>query len=185
MEAWRSVDHRLGSRRNPDDKRNRLSLTVSRRSPLQGPHCFDRIGCRIAHPARNRLVVEAIHVLLRRNAESRGFAAKQGEFASRDVGAYLLDHSVMIDQGFGDPAIKRWLRQIAQADFPRPPFPAGIVQGTVNFGIGIRFWFLCHCHGLHCSRRCVALDAPIPRPECPIMATLHDRVGPTSSVDIG
>jgi hypothetical protein len=40
-----------------------------------------------------------IHVLLRRNAESRGFASKQGEFASRDVGAYLLDHTVMVDQG--------------------------------------------------------------------------------------
>jgi hypothetical protein len=85
----------------------------SRRSPLQGPHGFDRVGCRIAHAASNRLVIEALHVMLRRNAESRGFAAKQGEFASRDVGAYLLDHAVMIDQRFDYPAIKRQLRQIA------------------------------------------------------------------------
>jgi hypothetical protein len=99
-----------------------LPLPICRRSPLQGPHGFDCIGCRVAHPARNRLVVEALHVLLRRNAESRGFAAKQGEFASRDVGADLLDYAVMIDQGFGDPAIKRWLRQIPKADFLRAPF---------------------------------------------------------------
>jgi hypothetical protein len=37
-----------------------------------------RLRCRITHPARNRLVVEALHVL-------------QGEFPSRDVGADLLD----------------------------------------------------------------------------------------------
>jgi hypothetical protein len=58
---------------------------------LQGPYGFDRVSCRIAHPARNRLVVE-VHVL-------------QGKFASRDVRAYLFDHPVMIDQGLGDPAI--------------------------------------------------------------------------------
>jgi hypothetical protein len=34
------------------------------------------------------------------------------EFASRDVGAYLLDYPVMIDQGLRDPAIERRLRQI-------------------------------------------------------------------------
>jgi len=59
---------------------------------------IDRVGCRIAHAAGNRLVVEALHVL-------------HGEFASRDVGTYLLDYAVTIDQGFGDPAIKRRLRQ--------------------------------------------------------------------------
>jgi hypothetical protein len=73
-------------------------LAISRRSPLQGPHGFERVGCRIAHPARNRLVVEALHALLRRTAESRGSAAKQGEFTSRDVGADLLDDPVMINQ---------------------------------------------------------------------------------------
>jgi hypothetical protein len=67
---------------------------------LQGQHGFDRVGCRIADPARNRLVVEGVHVL-------------QGEFASRDVGSYFLDHAVMSDQGFGYPAVKRRLRQEA------------------------------------------------------------------------
>ena len=70
---------------------------------------FDRLGCRIVHPAGNRPIVEALDVL-------------EGEFASRDVGADLLDDTVMIDQGFGDPAIKRWLRQIPKADFLRAPF---------------------------------------------------------------
>jgi hypothetical protein len=71
-----------------------LPLPVFRRTP----HVFERVGRRIAHPARNRLVVEALHVLLRRTAESRGSAAKQGEFTSRDVGADLLDDPVMINQ---------------------------------------------------------------------------------------
>jgi hypothetical protein len=31
----------------------------------------------------------------------------------------LLDDTVMIDQGFGYPAVQRWLRQIPQADFLR------------------------------------------------------------------
>jgi hypothetical protein len=79
--------------------------TVRRYRPLQ-PHRLDRIGSRIAHAAGNRLVIEALDVLLRRNAESRGFAAKQGEIASRNVGTDLLDHAVMIDQGFGYPAIE-------------------------------------------------------------------------------
>ena len=91
-------------------RRKQACSAISRRSPLQGPHCFDRVSSRIAHAAGNRLVVKALHVLLRRNAESRGFAAKQGEFASRDVGADLLDDTVMIDQGFGYPAVQRWLR---------------------------------------------------------------------------
>jgi hypothetical protein len=38
-------------------------LSIPRRSPLQGRHSFDCIGCRIAHPAGNRLIVEAPHVL--------------------------------------------------------------------------------------------------------------------------
>jgi len=46
------------------------------------------------HPARNRLVVKALQIL-------------QGQFASRDVGADTMD------QGFRDPAIERWLRQVA------------------------------------------------------------------------
>jgi hypothetical protein len=54
------------------------------RSPLQGPHRFDRIGCRIADPAGDRLVVEALYVL-------------EVEFASRDVDTDLLDHAVMLD----------------------------------------------------------------------------------------
>jgi hypothetical protein len=61
---------------------------VSRRFPFQRPHGFDRVGCRVAYPARNLLVVKAIHVL-------------QCEFANRNVGAYLLNRAVMIDQGFG------------------------------------------------------------------------------------
>jgi len=31
----------------------------------------------------------------------------------------LFDDTVMIDQGFGYPAVQRWLRQIPQADFLR------------------------------------------------------------------
>jgi hypothetical protein len=69
-----------------------LPLPISRCSPLQRRHCFDGVGCRATHATGNRLVIEAIHVL-------------QRVFASRDVGAYLLDHAVMIDQGFGYPAI--------------------------------------------------------------------------------
>ena len=94
---------------------------------------IDRVGCRIAHAAGNRLVVEALHVL-------------HGEFASRDVGTYLLDYAVMIHQGFGDPAIKRWLRQIPQADFLRAPFAADVVQGAMKLSIGIKFWFFSRCH---------------------------------------
>jgi hypothetical protein len=41
---------------------------------LQGQHAFDCVGCRIADPARNRLIVEALHVL-------------QGEFARWNVSA--------------------------------------------------------------------------------------------------
>jgi hypothetical protein len=67
---------------------------------LQGRHGFDCVSCRIAEPTRNRLIVEAIHVL-------------QGEFASRNIGADLLDNAVMIDQGFGYPAINGRLRQVA------------------------------------------------------------------------
>jgi hypothetical protein len=37
---------------------------------LQGPHGFDRVDRLIAQPARNRLVIEALHVL-------------QGEFGSQ------------------------------------------------------------------------------------------------------
>jgi hypothetical protein len=62
-------------------------------------HGFDRVGCRIAYSAGNRLIVEALDVL-------------EGEFASRDVRAYLFDHPVMIDQGFGDTAIERRLREV-------------------------------------------------------------------------
>ena len=75
-------------------------LLVPRRSPRQRPHGFDRIGCRIAHSAGNRLVIEAVNVLHR-------------EFSRRNIGTDLFDHTVMIDQGFGNPAIERWLRQIA------------------------------------------------------------------------
>ena len=35
------------------------------------------------------------------------------EFSRRNIGTDLFDHTVMIDQGFGNPAIERWLRQIA------------------------------------------------------------------------
>jgi len=83
----------LGPSEESSSSSETTCLPVSRRSPLQGPHGFDRIGCRVAHPAGNRLVVEALHVL-------------QGEFASRDVAAYLLDDAVMIDQGFAYPAVK-------------------------------------------------------------------------------
>jgi hypothetical protein len=67
---------------------------------LQGRHGFDRIGRRVAQPACNRLIVESLHVL-------------QGEFASRNIGADLLDYAVMIDQGFRYPAINGRLRQVA------------------------------------------------------------------------
>ena len=53
----------------------------------------------------------------------------------------ILDHAVMIDQGFGYPAIKRRLRQVAQAKFSRTPFPARVVQGAVKFGTEIVFDF--------------------------------------------
>jgi hypothetical protein len=56
---------------------------------IAAAHDLDRVGCRVAYPARNRLVVEALHVL-------------QGEFASRDVTVDLLDYAVMIDQGASD-----------------------------------------------------------------------------------
>jgi hypothetical protein len=65
---------------------------------------------------------------------------------------------VMIDEGFGYPAIKRRLRQIAQADFPRTPFAAGVVQGAVKFGCEVRFGLsviLIRLLGLRCA---VALD---------------------------
>jgi hypothetical protein len=65
-----------------------LPLPTCQRSPLQRPHGFDRVGCRIAHSADNRLIVEALDVL-------------ESEFASGNVGADLLDHAVMIDQRFG------------------------------------------------------------------------------------
>ena len=103
---------------------------------MQGRDCFDRVGCRVTHAAGNRLVIEALHVL-------------QGEFASRDVGAYFLDDSVMIDQSFGDPAIERRPRQISQPNFPRTPFPASVVQGAVKVDIGIGFRFFSHCDSLH------------------------------------
>jgi hypothetical protein len=75
--------------------------------------------------------MEALHVL-------------QGEFASRDVGAYLLDHAMMIDQRFRYPAINRWFRQIAQTDFSGTPIPAGVAQGAVQFGCEIWFRFFSH-----------------------------------------
>jgi len=61
-----------------------LPLPVSWRAPLQRPHGLDRIGCRVAHPAGNRLVVEAVDVL-------------QREFARREVGTDLLDDTMMLD----------------------------------------------------------------------------------------
>jgi hypothetical protein len=87
----------------------RRFLGLPRRSPLQGPHGFDRIGCRIADTTGNWHVVEAFHVL-------------ESEFTSRYIGADLLDHTVMIDQGFCYPAIERRLWQVAQTDFPRTHF---------------------------------------------------------------
>src|SRR6516225_1759169 len=60
------------------------------------------------------------------------------------LGARLLDHAVMIDQGLGYPAIKRRLRQVAQADFSRTPFPAGVVRGAVKFGCETKFWSFTH-----------------------------------------
>jgi len=63
---------------------------------LQGPHGFDRVDCRIAHPTRNRPVVEALHVL-------------QGEVASRDVGTDLLDHTMTVDQRLGDRVVNEGL----------------------------------------------------------------------------
>ena len=92
-----------------------LPLPICRRSPLQGRHGFDRVGRRIAHSAGNRLIVKALDVL-------------EGEFASGNVGADLLDHAVMIDQRFGYPAIERRFRQVAEADFPRTPFPAALFK---------------------------------------------------------
>jgi hypothetical protein len=68
----------------------------SRRSPLQEPHTFDGIGCGVAHPARDRLIGEALHVL-------------QREFTSRMSGANLISHSMMIDQHLADPTIERRL----------------------------------------------------------------------------
>jgi hypothetical protein len=35
------------------------------------------------------------------------------EATIKNIGTNLFDHTVMIDQGFGNPAIERWLRQIA------------------------------------------------------------------------
>jgi hypothetical protein len=111
----------------------------------------------IAHAAGNRLIVEAVHVLLRRNAESRGFAAKQGEFASRDVGTYLLDYAVMIDasaiQRLSD-SFGRYRKRISRA-----PHPAGVVQGAVKFGIGIRFWSFSHPHTFYSI--CTAFSSSI------------------------
>jgi hypothetical protein len=52
----------------------------------------------------------------------------------------------MIDQGLGYPAIKRRLRQVAQADFSRTPFPAGVVQAAAKRGFWIMFWFFSHSH---------------------------------------
>jgi hypothetical protein len=70
----------LGGRKQ--DPTAKISRSASA-SPLQGPHRFYRIGHRIAHPSRNRLVIEALHIL-------------QGQFTSRDIGTYLLDHAVMM-----------------------------------------------------------------------------------------
>jgi len=123
------------------NRERRLPLTLSRRSPLQGRHRLDRIGRRATHPSGDRLVIEALHVL-------------QGEFASRNVSTYLLDDTVVFDQGLGYPAIQRRFRQIAQPDFPSTPLAAGIVQGTMKFGCEIRFRFFGHCdrlHDLQCS----------------------------------
>jgi hypothetical protein len=106
----------------------------------------DRVGSRIAHPTRNRLVVKALHIL-------------EGEFTSQDVSVYLLDHPVMIDQRFGYPAINRRLGQVAQMNFPRTPFPAGVVQGAVKFGIGIRFWSFSHPRTFYSI--CTALSSSI------------------------
>jgi hypothetical protein len=111
-------------------------LTVPRHSPLQGPHGFDRVGCRIAHSPRDRLVTEILDVL-------------QIEFASRGVGADLLGDAVMLNQasaiqqlrdGFGKER-----RQISRA----PLFPARVVQGSVQFYLRSGFGFqpLPHCTG--------------------------------------
>jgi hypothetical protein len=51
----------------------------------------------------------------------------------------------MIEQGFGYSAIKRRLWQVAQTDFPRTPFPVGVVQGAMKLSIGIKFWFFSRC----------------------------------------
>ena len=113
-----------------------LPLPTCRCSTLQRPHGFDSVGCRVAHSAGNRQIVEALDVL-------------EGKFASGNVGADLIDHAVMIDQSFGDPTIERRLRQISQPNFPRTPFPASVVQGVVKVDIGIGFRFFSHSDSLH------------------------------------
>ncbi len=64
----------------------------------------------------------------------------------------------MIDQSFGYPAIERRLLQIAQADFPRTPFTAGVVQGAVKFRCGSDFCFSVIATPLHDLWRSVDLD---------------------------
>jgi hypothetical protein len=65
--------------------------------PLVGArHCKGHMvliaSVAVSPTPRAILVVEALDIL-------------EGEFASGNVGADLLDHPVMADQGFGDPAI--------------------------------------------------------------------------------
>jgi hypothetical protein len=56
-ERFTAVGFSVGNRQ-PSVGTSRPS-PISQCSPLQGPHCFDRVGRRIAHAARNRLVVKS------------------------------------------------------------------------------------------------------------------------------
>jgi hypothetical protein len=107
-------------------------------------------------------IVEALDVL-------------ESEFASGNVGAGLLDHAVMIDQRFGYLAIKRRFRQVAEADFPRTPFPACVVQSGVKFRFGIRFCFFGHCDTFYSI--CGALSSSIAK-----AGTLVGRESPSRRV---
>ena len=82
---------------------------------------------------------------------------KEGRAASSPAHRYGL--AMMIDQSFGYPAVQRWLRQIPQADFPRAPFAAGVVQGAMKLRIGIKFWLFSRCHTF--TRFAVALSSSI------------------------